>query len=85
MASPKKVLKKIRILTEQVTQDPELNTKNRDANSKTLIMALNVDEPGDYWEKIGEYWKTTEKAPRKSTCGVCVAFDMSPRMDDCMS
>jgi len=67
------------------TQDLALNTKNRDATLKNFNYGpLNVDEPGDYWKKIGEYWKTTEKAARKSTCGVCVAFDISPRMDDCM-
>ena len=38
----------------------------------------------NYWQKLAEKWKTTEKAARKSTCGVCVAFDRSPRMDDCM-
>ena len=45
---------------------------------------LNVKEPGDYWKQLAKKWKTTEKAAKKSTCGVCVAFDISPRMDDCM-
>ena len=67
------------------TQDLKLNTKNRDATIKQYNYGpLNVDEPGDYWEKIAEYWKTTEKAAKKSLCGNCVAFDISPRMKDCL-
>jgi len=67
------------------TQDLELNTKNRDATLKNFNYGpLNVSEPGDYWEKIAEYWKTDVKAAKASNCGNCVAFDISPRMDDCM-
>lgn len=69
------------------TQDLELNTKNRDAAIKAEHIQygpLNVDEPGDYWEKIAEHWDTTEEAAKKSLCGNCVAFDISPRMDECM-
>jgi hypothetical protein len=67
------------------TKDLELNTKNRDATLKNFNYGpLNVDEPGDYWKDIGKYWKTTEEAAKESNCGVCVAFDISPRMDDCM-
>jgi hypothetical protein len=69
------------------TQDLELNTKNRDASIKAEHIKygpLNVDEPGDYWKDIAEYWNTTEEAAKKSNCGVCTAFDISPRMDECM-
>ena len=67
------------------TKDLALNTKNRDATIKEYNYGpLNVDEPGDYWKKIGKYWKTTEKAAKKSNCGVCVAFDISPRMKECL-
>ena len=69
------------------TQDLELNTKNRDASIKAEHIQygpLNVDEPGDYWKDIAEYWNTTEAAAKKSNCGNCTAFDISPRMDDCM-
>jgi len=67
------------------TQNLKINTKNRDATIKNYNYGpLNVDEPGDYWEKIAKYWKTTEDAAKKSLCGNCVAFDISPRMDDCM-
>ena len=69
------------------TQDLELNTKNRDAAIQAEHIQygpLNVDEPGDYWKDIAEYWNTTEEAAQKSLCGNCVAFDISPRMDECM-
>ena len=67
------------------TKDIKLNTKNRDATIKNHNYGpLNVDEPGDYWKDIAKYWKTTEEAAKKSLCGNCVAFDVSPRMKDCM-
>lgn len=65
--------------------DVELNTKNRDATIKKFMYGpLNVDEPGDYWKKIAKKWDTTEIAAKKSLCENCVAFDISPRMKDCM-
>jgi hypothetical protein len=74
-----------KLVCPPATQDLALNTKNRDATiDKYNYGPLNVDEPADYWEKIAEYWKTTEEAARKSLCGNCVAFDISPRMKDCM-
>jgi len=69
------------------TQDLELNTKNRDSAIKADYIKygpLNVDEPGDYWLDLAEHWDTTEEAAKKSLCGNCVAFDISPRMDECM-
>jgi len=69
------------------TQNLELNTKNRDASIQAEYIQygpLNVDEPGDYWKDIAEYWNTTEEAAKKSLCGNYVAFDISPRMEKCM-
>ena len=67
------------------TQDLALNTKNRDATIKKFNYGpLNVDEPGDYWKDIAEYWNTTEKAAIASNCGNCIAFDISPRIKDCL-
>ena len=67
------------------TQDVQLNTVNRNKTRKNHMYGpLNIKEPGDYWKKLAAKWDTTEKAARKSTCSVCVAFDISPRMDDCM-
>jgi hypothetical protein len=67
------------------TQDLAVNTENRDRTIKQFNYGpLNVDEPGDYWKDIGEYWKTTEEAAKASNCGNCVAFDISKRMKDCL-
>ena len=69
------------------TQDLELNTKNRNQAIKADHIQygpLNIDEPGDFFKKIADFWNTDEKAAKKSLCGNCVAFDISPRMQDCM-
>ena len=67
------------------TQDVAINTKNRNATIKNFGYGpLNVDEPGDFWEKIAKQWETSVDAAKKSKCGNCVAFDRSPRMKDCM-
>ena len=69
------------------TQDLRVNTLNRDrAITTPFIMygPLNVEKPGDYWEKIAEKWGTTVEAAKKSRCGNCVAFDVSPRMLECL-
>jgi|TARA_R110000824_G_scaffold122996_1_gene280532 hypothetical protein len=69
------------------TQDLKLNTKNRDSAIHTEYIQygpLNVDKPGDYWEQIADYWDSTEEAAKASNCGVCTAFDISPRMLECM-
>ena len=63
------------------TQDVDLNTKNRNLTiQKHMYGPLNIDEPGDYFEKIAKKWNTTEKAAKMSLCGNCVAFDISPKM-----
>ena len=69
------------------TQDLELNTKNRDEAIQADHIQygpLNVDVPGDYWKDIAEHWNTTEEAAKASLCSNCAAFDISPRMLECM-
>ena len=69
----------------QATQDLAINTENRDRALKQFNYGpLNVDVPGDYWEKIADYWKTTVEAAKASNCSNCIAFDISPNMKDCM-
>ena len=79
--------KALELVCPPATQDLELNTKNRDAAVKAEHIQygpLNVDEPGDYWKDIADQWNTSEEAAKKSLCGNCVAFDISPRMKECM-
>jgi hypothetical protein len=69
------------------TQDVELNTKNRDASIKAEHIKygpLNVLQPGDYYEKAAKHWDTDVEAAKESDCSNCVAFDISPRMEECM-
>ena len=79
--------KAVDIVCPPATQDLKLNTKNRDSAIQAEHIQygpLNVSEPGDYWTEIAEYWKTTEDAAKASRCGNFVAFDVSPRMLECM-
>ena len=84
----KKFIKEAKnLVCPPATQDLELNTKNRDSAIQAEHIQygpLNIDEPGDYWESIAEYWNTTTEAAMKSRYGNCVAFDVSPRMLECM-
>lgn len=86
----KEVISSLRLKPEScppATQDIKLNTKNRDSAIKAPEIKygpLNVDEPGDYWKNLAKHWDTTEKAAKKSLCGNCAAFDISPRMKECM-
>jgi len=69
------------------TQDVSLNTANRDRAIQADFIKygpLNVEEPGDYWEKIAKKWDTDVKAAFKSRCANCVAFDISKRMLECI-
>lgn len=70
----------------RATQDLELNTKNRNRAIKAEHIEygpLNLSDES-YWEHIAEHWKTTVDVAKKSTCGNCAAFNISPRMKECM-
>ena len=68
------------------TQDLELNTKNRNAAIKAEHIQygpLNLSDE-EYWDRAAEHWNTEPEVAKKSRCGNCVAFDISPRMLECM-
>ena len=68
------------------TQDLALNTKNRDAAVKAEHIQygpLNLNDK-DYWTRYGKRWNTSAAVAKKSNCSNCIAFDISPRMKDCM-
>ena len=68
------------------TQDLKLNTKNRDSAVKAEHIQygpLNLDDE-EYWERYAARWNTTADVAKKSNCSNCVAFDISPRMEECM-
>ena len=69
------------------TQDVRLNTRNRDSAIRAPEIQygpLNVDEPGNFWQRLAQHWRATVGAAKKSLCGNCAAFDVSPRMEACM-
>jgi len=70
----------------KATQDLEMNTKNRDSAIKADYIQygpLNLTDE-DYWERAAEHWNTEPEVAKESKCYNCVAFDVSPRMQDCM-
>jgi len=69
------------------TQDVSLNTANRDRAIQADFInygPLNVEEPGNYFVDVAKKWKTSLEAAKKSLCSNCVAFDISPRMVECI-
>ena len=83
----KNILKKaMGLACPAATQDLELNTKNRNASIEAEHIQygpLNLNDE-EYWKRAAEHWNTDEETAKKSLCGNCVAFDISPRMDECM-
>lgn len=68
------------------TQDLELNTKNRDEAIRAKHIQygpLNLSDD-EYWSRVAEHWNTTTDVAKDSRCANCAAFDLSPRMSDCM-
>jgi hypothetical protein len=66
--------------------DLKLNTRNRNKAIKDNLIAygpLNLEDE-KYWKKIAKHWNTSVGVAKKSTCGNCGAFDISPQMLDCM-
>ena len=70
----------------KATQDLKLNTKNRNSSIKAEHIQygpLNLSDE-DYWVRAAKHWNTTPEVAKKSKCGNCTAFDVSPRMLDCL-
>lgn len=68
------------------TQDLKLNTTNRDKAIKAkhiMYGPMNLSD-NDYWEKVADHWNTKPEVAKKSRCGNCAAFDVSPRMLKCL-
>jgi hypothetical protein len=70
----------------KATQDLKTNTENRNEAIKAEHIKygpLNLTDE-KYWEEYAKKWKTEPEVAKQSNCGNCVAFDISPRMKDCM-
>ena len=68
------------------TQDLELNTKNRNSAIQAEHIQYGPLNLADekYWVRAAKHWKTEPEVAKESNCSNCVAFDLSPRMKECM-
>ena len=74
------------LICPPATQDLELNTRNRNKAIKEDFIQygpLNLADEA-YWDRAAEHWNTTPDVAKKSRCSNCIAFDISPRMLDCL-
>lgn len=75
-----KTFRQIRILEQAVPkaiEDIHLNLKNRQhAIDEYMYGPANPDEPGDYWDKLGEIWGIDSKEASTMRCGNCAAFNV---------
>jgi hypothetical protein len=86
-----KIIKKVKeaikgLICPPATQDLELNTENRDSAIEAEHIQygpLNLDDES-YWVRVAEHWETTPEVAKESNCSNCAAFDISPRMKECM-
>ena len=70
----------------RAAKDLKLNTANRDRAIKAKHIQygpLNLSDR-KYWQDIADHWNTTDSVAKRSKCGNCAAFDISPRMEECM-
>ena len=68
------------------TQSLELNTKNRNNAIQSDYIRygpLNLND-SRYYDDAAAHWNTDVATAKKSKCSNCVAFDISPRMLECM-
>jgi hypothetical protein len=68
------------------TEDIRLNTENRNVAIQDDLVRygpMNLSDES-YWEELAEFWNTKAKVAKKSRCGNCGAFDISPQMQECM-
>lgn len=69
------------------TKNLELNTRNRNKAIKADWIQygpLNLTDKA-YYIRLAKHWNTNVVVAKKSNCGNCAAFDVSPRMKKCMS
>ena len=71
----------------KATTNLKTNTANRNKAIKAPWIQygpLNLADDG-YWKRVAKHWNTSVAVAKKSRCGNCVAFDISPRMLGCMT
>ena len=66
------------------TKNIQVNTDNRQHTIDSFDYGPMNPSDRNYWKRIADRWKTTPDVAMQSRCGNCVAFDISPRMLDCI-
>jgi hypothetical protein len=68
------------------TRDIKANTNNRNTTRDNHSYGpLNPAKPSiEFWQPIAEKWSATVDEAMSSRCANCIAFDISPRMKECM-
>lgn len=68
------------------TKSIDINTDNRNdaiENPRIQYGPLNLSD-NQYWQRLAKHWKTSVDVAKNSRCENCVAFDISPRMLNCI-
>ena len=70
----------------RATKDLEYNTRMRNKAIEADYVQygpLNLADE-EYWVRIAEHWNTSPEVAKESRCSNCTAFDISPRMLQCI-
>lgn len=71
-----------RAIPEPIT-DLHLNLENRQhAIDEYLYGPMNPDDPGDYWDRLGEVWDVSGDEASSTRCGNCAAFNVKSDIRD---
>jgi hypothetical protein len=74
-----------RAVPEAIT-DIHVNLENRQhAIDEYLYGPMNPDEPGDYWERLGEVWGVPADEASTTRCGNCAAFNVKEGIVDAIA
>ena len=74
-----------RSIPEAIT-DLHVNLENRQhAIDEYLYGPLNPQEPGDYWERLGDVWGVSEDEAATTRCGNCAAFNVKPAIKEAIA
>jgi len=69
-----------RAIPEAIT-DLHINIENRQhAIDEYLYGPMNPEEPGDYWERLGEVWDVPAEEAFTTHCHNCAAFNITPEI-----
>lgn len=69
----------------EATYDLKLNLENRQkAIEEYMYGPADPSNPGDYWERYAEKWKSSVAEVSNMLCGNCAAFDVTTEIKNCI-